>query len=51
MQMIEQDMFKKLEYNLNYPTSLDIILQLLYLDDDGQLANEEKCISIQNLVT
>jgi hypothetical protein len=50
MEMVEQDMFKKMRYNLNFPTSLDIILQLLYLDDDGHLASEEKAMSIQNLI-
>lgn len=49
--MVEHDMFKKLKYNLNYPTCLDVILQLLFLDDDGQLASVDKSMSILNLIT
>jgi hypothetical protein len=30
---VEMDMFKKLDYNLNLPTSLDMLLQLLYMED------------------
>lgn len=44
--MVEMDMLKKLKYNLNYPTSLDIIMQLLYLDDDGHLASVDKSMQI-----
>lgn len=51
MQMVELDMIKKLSYNLNLPTSLDILLQLLYLDDEGQLASIDKSLHIQNLVS
>lgn len=42
--MVETDMCQKLNFRLNYPTSLDLILQFLYLDDDGQLACEEKSL-------
>jgi len=49
MEMVEHDMFKKLNYNLNMPTSLDIILQLLFLEDESKMT-PDKAASIQNLV-
>lgn len=33
MQMVEHDMFRKMDFNLNVPTSLDFLLQLLYLEE------------------
>jgi hypothetical protein len=50
MDMVEHDMFRKMNYILNMPTCLDVMLQLLYLEDEGELASEEKSIYIQNLV-
>ena len=31
--MVEQDMVKKLGFNLNYTTSLEFVMQILYLDN------------------
>jgi hypothetical protein len=33
IEMVEQDVVKKLDFQLNYPTSLDFVLQVLYLED------------------
>ena len=38
MEMVERDMLSKFDYSLNTPTCLDMVLQLLYLDDGGELA-------------
>lgn len=35
MELVEYDMFQKLNYNLNVPTCLDILLQILFLDANG----------------
>ena len=51
MEMVERDMLTKFDYSLNTPTSLDLVLQLLYLDDNGELAGPLKCMQIQNMVT
>jgi hypothetical protein len=51
IEMVEQDVVKKLDFQLNYPTSLDFVLQVLYLEDQGQGKVEiEKVIQIQNLI-
>ena len=36
IEMVEQDIVKKLDFRLNYATSLDFVLQILYLEDSGQ---------------
>jgi hypothetical protein len=33
IEMVEQDIVKKLDFTLNYATSLDFVLQILYLED------------------
>jgi hypothetical protein len=45
--MVEQDMIKKLGFNLNYTTSLEFLLQILFLDNHE---NFERYGQIQNLV-
>lgn len=45
--MVEQDMIKKLGFNLNYTTSLDFIMQILFLDNHE---NFDRYAQIQNLV-
>jgi hypothetical protein len=35
--MVEQDMVKKLGFNLNYTTSLEFIMQILFLDNHENL--------------
>lgn len=45
--MVEQDMIKKLGFNLNYTTSLEFVLQILFLENNQYL---ERYAQIQNLV-
>ena len=45
--MVEQDMVKKLGFNLNYTTSLEFIMQILFLDN---YENLDRYSQIQNLI-
>lgn len=52
IEMVEQDIVKKLDFRLNYATSLDFVLQILYLEDSGQgKVHIDKVTQIQNLIT
>jgi len=50
-EIVEADMFRKLGFQLNRPTCLDLMLQLMHLPAGTNLGvNPSKVFSIQNLI-